>query len=117
MVPPSFYIRPEFVKYIPQRPLFIPSESDSIKIAYEYHAPGSRSWLGYLKQQFYNDNPKICKTGKEQERALKMRERVDALNKEQQTLANYYGTSVKKLKQRQLKAKHLTDYNELRQIK
>ncbi|CAG8728234.1 16273_t:CDS:2 [Rhizophagus irregularis] len=32
-------------------------------------------------------------TGKEQERALEMRERVDVLNKEQQTLANYHGTS------------------------
>lgn len=53
--------------------------------------------------------------GKEQERALEMRERVDALNKEQQTLANYHSTSVKKLKQHQLKEKHLTDYNELQQ--
>uniref|UniRef100_U9U7Z2 Uncharacterized protein n=1 Tax=Rhizophagus irregularis (strain DAOM 181602 / DAOM 197198 / MUCL 43194) TaxID=747089 RepID=U9U7Z2_RHIID len=27
------------------------------KIAYKYHKPGSKAWLGYLKSEFYNDNP------------------------------------------------------------
>ncbi|CAG8660052.1 19463_t:CDS:2 [Rhizophagus irregularis] len=59
--PPSVYVRPEFIKYIPQRPLFLPPGNNPTKIVYECHAPGSRAWLGYPKPNIIMITPRFVK--------------------------------------------------------
>lgn len=89
MPPSSVYIRPEYMDFIPQQPLFITNRNKPDKIQYEYHRPGSSEWFQHLKQQLQRHNPVRYKAVMAQEKSEKEFSRAEEARRKESTQLDF----------------------------